>query len=476
MDESLELARLVVIASVIEHNLRTRNRLTVCSIHHHIAMPVIRQLLDHHRQITDIEEQTLRSDAGIVRSHLHQIGAQRQIATDFDGILHLFVIRTTIIAFAEILLVQLRGLLQEHLIGSLILDIIFIIRRDVETGNDHLQILEIAYIQMHPLPFRRAKHQWHILHLEHRLGESFLRISQHIHSRPSAPSIQCIIDIVELIQRFGIRSLLHETEVLHGKFASLRNILIDVDERVDGIQILRLSDLSYIILTVFLNELVGTETSRPPISHLIIIGVHQQIRLLAVSLETDEMQQIVVERTAVHTLQRQRHIPGRSIPGKKLRLLQGFLEELLALLPIHLQPILIRGSILHLYPVRMIPIHLAEHGISHSLQHGGFCIQSFRLHPLHVRCQRVCRNLFPENHLPHLCRQQLAVVFRRRSLGDDLLHHPNLALGLILLSDDISLLPQVVVGLSRCLQHGKHGYEECYNVSFHKPTVYYVNR
>ena len=138
MDESLELARLVVIASVIEHNLRTRNRLTVCSIHHHIAMPVIRQLLDHHRQITDIEEQTLRSDAGIVRSHLHQIGAQRQIATDFDGILHLFVIRTTIIAFAEILLVQLRGLLQEHLIGSLILDIIFIIRRDVETGNDHL--------------------------------------------------------------------------------------------------------------------------------------------------------------------------------------------------------------------------------------------------------------------------------------------------------------------------------------------------
>ena len=238
---------------------------------------------------------------------------------------------------------------------------------------------------MHPLLFCRAKHQWHILHLEHRFGESLLRIPQHIHSRPSAPSIQCIVDIVELIQRFGIRSLLHETEVLHGKFASLRNILIDVDERVDGIQILRLSDLSYIILTVFLNELVGTETSRPPISHLIIIGVHQQIRLLAVSLETDEMQQIVVERTAVHPLQRQRHIPSRSIPGKKLRLLQGFLEESLALLPVHLQPILIRGSILHLYPVRMIPIHLAEHGISHSLQHGVFRSQCFRLHPLHVR-------------------------------------------------------------------------------------------
>ena len=55
MNDSLELARLVVIVSVIEHYLRTRNRLTVGSIHHHIAMPVIRQLLDHHRQIADIE-------------------------------------------------------------------------------------------------------------------------------------------------------------------------------------------------------------------------------------------------------------------------------------------------------------------------------------------------------------------------------------------------------------------------------------
>jgi len=75
MNDSLELARLVVIVSVIEHYLRTRNRLTVGSIHHHIAMPVIRQLLDHHRQIADIEEFSLRSNACIIRSHLHQIGA-----------------------------------------------------------------------------------------------------------------------------------------------------------------------------------------------------------------------------------------------------------------------------------------------------------------------------------------------------------------------------------------------------------------
>ena len=73
-------------------------------------------------------------------------------------------------------------------------------------------------------------------------------------------------------------------------------------------QILRLLHLSHIILAVFLDEFIGTETSRTPISHFIIIGVQLQIRLLAVCLETDEMQQIVVEGTAIHPLQRQWHI------------------------------------------------------------------------------------------------------------------------------------------------------------------------
>jgi len=143
---------------------------------------------------------------------------------------------------------------------------------------------------------------------------------------------QRIVDIVELIQRFGIGGTFHEAEVLHGKFACLRNILIDVDERVDGIQILRLSDLSYVILAVFLDKLVGTETSRTPIFHLIIIGVHQQIRFLAICLETDEMQQIVVEGTAIHALLRQWYILCGSMLGKEFWLLQRFLEELAALL------------------------------------------------------------------------------------------------------------------------------------------------
>ena len=153
MNYSLVLLRLEIIPLVVEFYLRPGDRLAISSIHHHIAMPVIRQLLDHHRQIAHIEKLSLWSDAGIIRSHLHQIGTQRQIATDFDGILHLFVIRTTIVVPAEILLMQLRSLFQKHLIGSLILNIILIICRDVEAGNADLQVLEIAHVQMHPLPF-----------------------------------------------------------------------------------------------------------------------------------------------------------------------------------------------------------------------------------------------------------------------------------------------------------------------------------
>ena len=111
---------------------------------------------------------------------------------------------------------------------------------------------------------------------------------------------QRIVDIVKLILRFGIGSTFHEAEMLHSKFTSLRNILIYMDERVDGSEILRFLHLSYIILMVFLDKFIGTETSRAPIFHLIIIGVQLQIRLLAVCLESNEMQQIILEGTSVH--------------------------------------------------------------------------------------------------------------------------------------------------------------------------------
>ena len=308
MNQSFVLLRLEIIPLVVEFYLRPGDRLSVGSIHHHIAMPVIRQLLNHHRQIADIEEFSLRSDAGIIRSHLHQIGTQRQIATDFDGILHRFIIRPTVVVAAEILLMQLRSLLQEHLIDSLILRIIIVICRNIEAGDADFQILQIAHVQMHPRLLPRSQYLRHVLHLEHRFGESLLRISQFVHSRPSSPAAQRIVDIVEFIQRFGIGGTFHEAEMLHGKFACLRNILINLDERVDGLQILRFLHLSHVVLAVFLDEFIGTETSRTPISHLIIIGVQQMVRLLAVCLESDEMQQIVVKGTAIHALQRQWNI------------------------------------------------------------------------------------------------------------------------------------------------------------------------
>ena len=442
MNRSFVLLHVETIPLVIEFYLRPGDRLAISSIHHHIAMPVIRQLLDHHRQIADIEEFSLRSDAGIIRSYLHQIGTQRQIATDFDGILHHLIIRTTIVIPAVILLMQLRSLLQEHLIGSLILRIIIVICRNIEAGDADFQVLEITHIQLHPSLLSRSQHLRHILHPEHRFGESLLCISQFVHSRPSTPAAQRIVNIVELIQRFGIGSTFHEAEMLHGKFACLRNILINLDERVDGLQILRFLHLSHVVLAVFLDELIGTETSRPPIAHLIIIGVQLQIRLLAVCLESDEMQQIVVEGTAIHALQRQWNILCRCMSGKKFSLFQGLFEELLAFHFVH------------------ITVHLAQHGISHRLQCGVVHLQHLGFHPLHVRHQRVSRNLIPECHLSYLSRQQLPVIFGSRSLGDDFLHHRDFALRLVLLSIDFSLLPQVVVCLSRYLHRSKEGYQK----------------
>ena len=262
--------------------------------------------------------------------------------------------------------------------------------------------------------------------------------------------------------------------MLHGKFACLRNILINLDERVDGLQILRFLHLSHVVLAVFLDEFVGTETSRTPISHLIIIGVQLQIRLLAVCLESDEMQQIVVKGTAIHALLRQWNILSGSMLGKEFRLLQGFLEELAALLFVHI-PLAqrrrstliqrniitwVQGNLIHLYPVRTITIHLAQHSISHGLQRRVRHLQHLGFHPLHMGRQRVGRNLSPEYRLPHLSRQQLAIILGSRSLGDDFLHHRDFALRLVLLSIDFSLLPQVFVCLSRYLHRSKEGYQK----------------
>ena len=119
------------------------------------------------------------------------------------------------------------------------------------------------------------------------------------------------------------------------------------------------------------------------------------VRLLAISLETDEMQQIVVKGTAIHPLQRQWYILGRSMLGKKLWVRHRFLEELLALLQVYLSLTLIIRSILplfqrsliHFYSIQIIMIHLAEHSISHHFQHRVICLQSFSLHPLHIRRQ-----------------------------------------------------------------------------------------
>ena len=73
MNDSLLLVRLVIIAPIIEYDFRIRYRLAIRCIYHYIAMLIIRQLLNHYCQIADIEEQSLRSDTGVVRSHLHQV-------------------------------------------------------------------------------------------------------------------------------------------------------------------------------------------------------------------------------------------------------------------------------------------------------------------------------------------------------------------------------------------------------------------
>ena len=178
---------------------------------------------------------------------------------------------------------------QQFIVVVFILHIVVIVGSDVDARERQLQGLQVAHLHLEPRLLARTNHGRKSLADKHRFGESLLSIAQHIHSRPAAPSIQSIVDIVELVQWLGIGGTFHKAIVLHGEFASLRNILIDMDERVDGVEILRLSHLPHVCHAVFLGHFKGTEAGSSSIAHLIIIGVHQLISFLGVSLETDHV-------------------------------------------------------------------------------------------------------------------------------------------------------------------------------------------
>ena len=279
----------VVVVVSVEFYPCTGNGLSARGTNHYIAVPVIGQLLYHHSQVAHIEESSGWRHTWVVGRHLHEIGAYGQRRQQ-DGIFHLLVVWMTIKLSAVFFLVQLRSLGFQPLVSFIILHVIFIVGSDIEARQLHLYVLQVAHAEMNPLLLSWAQHLLQVLDVKHRFGESFLCISQHVHPRPSSPSAQGIVDIIELVSRFDVGGFLHEAIVLHRQFSRLGNILIYMDERVDGIEILRFFHLSHVVLTIFLNHLKGTQTGSTSVAHLIIIGVHLQISLLAVGLETYKME------------------------------------------------------------------------------------------------------------------------------------------------------------------------------------------
>ena len=133
---------------------------------------------------------------------------------------------------------------------------------------------------------------------ERRQRQLVLGIAQDVHSWPGTPVLQSVVDVVHLLLGSNILSLIHELVALDSEFATLLQILILVDERVDGLQVARLAHLVHVLHAVLLRQIVCTDAGSRPILMTEIPVVQ---RLIVTCLDTQHMQQVAAEDMAVGT-------------------------------------------------------------------------------------------------------------------------------------------------------------------------------
>ena len=127
-------------------------------------------------------------------------------------------------------------------------------------------------------------------------GELFQFISQPVDPRPPAPLAHGIVDVAHAFFHRGILCLFHESVTLDGQFTCFGQILIHVDERVDGVQVFRLAHEFHLILALFAHQPIGADAGRSPVAMRLIVVVEC---LIVASSETDNMQQVIAKDTAV---------------------------------------------------------------------------------------------------------------------------------------------------------------------------------
>ena len=253
----------------------------------------------HHEEVAHVEQHTLRAHIRTVGGELHEVDAHGQA---FDGhrVLQHLVVRLSHVAARDGLLCSVVD--DELLQLCVVLVVVGFqigVALDVQARDGHRQSLavhELAHFHA-PLGVRQLD-AFADRNEERRQRQLVLGVAQDVHARPGSPVLQGVVDVVHLLFGRRILCLVHELIALNGELATLLQVLIDVDERVDGLQILRLANLVHVGKAVFLRLIVSTDAGCLPVAVLEIPVVQ---RLIVFSLHTQHVQQVAAEDIAVGT-------------------------------------------------------------------------------------------------------------------------------------------------------------------------------
>ena len=318
--ERVHLIAVVAVVGVrLQTDVGTRHRTSRRSVHGHQSDEVIGQVLMHHEEVAHVEQHTLRAHVRALGGELHEVDADGQSSDGHRVLQHLVVGLSHITARNGLL----RSVVDDELLQLCIVLVVagfqIGVALDVQARDGHRQSLAVHELaHFHAALGVRQLDAFADRNDERRQRQLVLGVAQDVHTRPCSPVLQGVVDVAHLLLGRCIFCLVHELIALDGELATLLQVLIDVDERIDGLQILRLANLVHIGKAVLLRLIVGADAGCLPVS---VIEIPVVQRLIVFSLHTQHVQQVASEDMTVGTFNE-----GRLIALRRLlcQLLDGF--------------------------------------------------------------------------------------------------------------------------------------------------------
>ena len=409
-------------------------------IHHHDAALVARQIEGQRAHVADVEQLAAHRRSGLAL-HLEHIDAHGQ-RRQGDGVFE------QLVGWARIKLLRARQLGQRrqqgfHLIvvfAVVHLPLIFAIGlHAIEPCGDALDVAQLIQLQhLLTLGDRQA-----LVARCAKLGGGHLveTVAQSAHSLPFRPALQGIVQVFPFLLVGGIALQVHKREASDGGFATLRQVLVLADERVEALQEARAFHRLHLRgpVAVYQPQL-GQQGGGTVATALVIVAQRAPIA----GVHAHHAQQVVVEVAAVAAF----HHEGFVVGSLHLRQLGGVGQGLAVVVEAYLL------VTVHIEPAVLL-VDISQHTVVDGLQ-GHVVLHLFHplLQPFHHGAQRVGGDVADGACTLQLSFQQLAVGPLGRSFHHYLAQHLLLGLRQVVALSRRHLLPQA----AECLSFHHHGH------------------